>query len=117
MKKILEVLQYGDHDIRFNTDIDPFKHPYSIPALISATAFAMTTSLWGGNEQAVLTVIRSLFIADLAVSVNREEMLRRIGEHAQELARCMEETRREFEKKGGKIIAFGPEIKPGKMRS
>ena len=27
MKKILEVLRYGENDIRFHTDIDPKKDP------------------------------------------------------------------------------------------
>ena len=117
MKKILEVFQYGDHDIRFNTDINPFKHPEVIPELISNSAFAMTTSLWGGNEQAVLAVIRSLTIADLAVSVNREEMLRQLGEEAEALARCMQQAKEDFEKAGGKVMVFRPEIKPGKIRS
>ena len=27
MKKILEVLLYGEDDIRFNTDMDPIKDP------------------------------------------------------------------------------------------
>lgn len=33
MKKILEVLQYGDIDLRFNTDIDVFKHPEAVKGL------------------------------------------------------------------------------------
>ena len=76
MKKILEVLQYGDIDIRFNTDFDPVKNPNVIPDVISRTAFAMVTRLWGGNEMAVLAMIRALAIADLAVSVNRKQMIR-----------------------------------------
>ncbi len=73
MKKILEVLQDGDIDIRFNTDLDPVKHPNVIPNVITRTAFAMVTKLWGGNEAAVLAMIRALAIADLAVSVNRQK--------------------------------------------
>ena len=117
MKKILEIYQYGDHDIRFNTDIDPFKHPDAIPALIFNVALAMTTTLWGGNEQAVLSVIRCLNIADLAVSVNREEMLHQLGMHAEDLAHFLQQAKQDFEKKGGKVVEFSPWIKPGKTRS
>ena len=33
MKKILEVLRYGDGDIRFNTDVDPVKQPKEVADL------------------------------------------------------------------------------------
>ena len=87
MKKILEVLQYGDIDIRFNTDLDPLKHPNVIPDVITRTSFAMTTRLWGGNEMAVLAMIRALAVADLAVCVNRKEMVRHLDEDSEALAR------------------------------
>ena len=32
MKKILEVLRYGENDIRFRTDIDPLKDGTSRPS-------------------------------------------------------------------------------------
>ena len=35
MKKILEVLRYGDGDIRFNTDVDPVKQPKEVADLLS----------------------------------------------------------------------------------
>ena len=85
MKKILEVLQYGDIDIRFNTDLDPIKHPNVIPDVITRTSFAMTTRLWGGNERAVLAMIRALAVADLAVCVNRKEMVRHLDEDSEAL--------------------------------
>ena len=75
MKKILEVLQYGEFDIRFNTDFDVMKNPQALEDLVPRLAMAMTTSLWGGNEMSVLAMIRSLCIADIGVSVNRKEML------------------------------------------
>ena len=87
MKKILEVLQYGDTDIRFNTDIDVRKNPNAVMDILSRVAFAMTTSLWGGNEMSVLAMIRTLSIADLAVSVNREEMIHQLDETSAMLAR------------------------------
>ena len=45
MKKILEVLQDGDIDIRFDTDFDPVKNPNAVFDVISRTAFAMVTTL------------------------------------------------------------------------
>ena len=49
MKKILEVLQYGETDFRFNTDIDPVKNPKVIPDILTGITFSMATRLWGGK--------------------------------------------------------------------
>ena len=117
MKKILEVLQYGETDIRFNTDLKPTTHPDSLPMLVGSTAFAMTTRLWGGNELDVLAVIRALAIADLAVSVNRKDMIKMMDKDSETFARILVETRREFEKNGGRVFTFPPEIMPSKNRS
>ena len=117
MKKILEVLQYGETDIRFNTDLKPTAHPDSLPMLVGNAAFAMTTKLWGGNELDVLAVIRALAIADLAVSVNRKDMIKMMDQDSEMFARILAETRRDYEKNGGKVIAFPPLIVPSKTRS
>ena len=50
MKKILEVLRYGENDIRFRTDIDPLKDPDTVHQTVTELAMAMMTTLWGGNE-------------------------------------------------------------------
>ena len=117
MKKILEILQYGETDIRFNTDLKPAEKPDTIPGLVTAFSFSMMTSLWGGNEQDIIAIIRALTIADLAVSVNRKEMIKMIDRDSREFARILQEARREFEKRGGKTIQFAPFIMPGKNRS
>ena len=117
MKKILEVLQYGETDIRFNTDIDTAKNPDIILDIIAKSAFTMMTKLWGGNEQSVLAMIRALAIADLSVSVNRKEMIRQLDETSQMMNKSMKEARKAFEKNGGKMIVFGPGIKPGSVKS
>ena len=117
MKKILEVLQYGDIDLRFNTDFNPVKNPSVIPDIISRTAFAMMTRLWGGNEQAVLAMIRAMAIADLSVSVNRKQMIRHYDEESAVMARSFLETQREFEKRGGKMMVFGPGTKPSPIKN
>jgi hypothetical protein len=117
MKKILEVCQYGDFDIRFNTDIKPEQLKSVIPELPAKIAYAMTTSLWGGNEASVLAMIRSLAIADFAVSVNRKEMIRMLDESSANLARLFKEAQKDFEANGGKIDVFGPGIMPQNIKS
>ncbi|MBP5566775.1 MAG: hypothetical protein J6X57_04725 [Bacteroidales bacterium] len=117
MKKILEVLQYGETDIRFNTDIDPTKNMDIIPDVIARVAFAMTTRLWGGNEQAVLAMIRALSIADLSVSVNRKEMIQYLDRASKMMAKTLEEAKRELEKRGTKVMTFGPGVMPGSTKS
>lgn len=117
MKKILEVLQYGDTDIRFNTDFDPVKNPNVVPDVITRTSFAMVTKLWGGNETAVLAMIRALAIADLAVSVNRKQMLAFYEEEAKHLAAALKEAVSAFQKEGGKVQVFGPGVAPPKTMS
>ena len=54
MKKILEVLSYGENDLRFNTDLDPAHLNQVIPSLTSTALLTMITKLWGGKEVAVL---------------------------------------------------------------
>lgn len=117
MKKILEVLRYGENDIRFHTDIDPIRNPNLIPQTITELALAMTTTLWGGNEQAVLAMVRALAIADLGVSVNRRQMIRFLDDASEDLEKSLGEARRMFEKTGGKVMVFGPGVPPSKSRS
>ena len=117
MKKILEVLQYSDTDLRFNTDVDVSKNQDIVPETISMAAFTMVTKLWGGNELSVLAMIRALAIADLAVSVNRKEMVRFLDEASEDIARAMSQAEKEFEKNGGKITTFPAGVKPPKGRS
>ena len=117
MKKILEVLRYGEHDIRFHTDIDPKNDPEIINQTVVEVAMAMMTTLWGGNEQAVLAMIRALSIADLGVSVNRRQMVSFLSEASESLAASLNEARKAFEKSGGKCAVFGPGMAPPKSRS
>lgn len=117
MKKILEVLQYGEMDIRFNTDIDVDKNPEVVLDIVSKVAFSMATKLWGGNELSVLAMIRALSIADLALSVNRKEMIKELDRSSETMARTMKMAAEEFRRNGGKLMTFGPGIMPGKTRS
>ena len=117
MEKILEGLRYGDCDIRFNTDLDPLKKPDEIPLIISQTAFTMATKLWGGNEQAVLAMIRSLSIADLSLSVNRKEMIRHLDLESERFFKVFTQAKKDFERSGGQILSFGPGVMHPKSKS
>ena len=117
MKKILEVLRYGENDIRFNTDIDPLKDPEIIHQTVTELAMAMMTTLWGGNEQAVLAMIRALAISDLGVSVNRRQMVAFLNDASEVLEDSLRAARKAFEESGGKVTVFGPGIAPPKSRS
>lgn len=116
MKKILEVLLYGEEDIRFNTDMDLKNDPDQIIELAAKIAFTMATKLWGGNETSVLAMIRILAIADLACSVNRKQMLKFLDGESELLASTLNEYYSALEKRG-KLQRFGPEIAPPKMKS
>ena len=117
MKTILRVIQTGDQKIRFETDLDVKKNPTLVPDLIERSSLAMVTTLWGGNELTVLAVIRALAIADLAVSVNRKDMVRFLDETSRMTARALEEAKKEFIRSGGKVIEFAPGTKPSGCKS
>ena len=78
---------------------------------------AMMTTLWGGNEQAVLAMIRALAIADLGVSVNRRQMVGFLDDASGMLEASISDARKAFEQSGGKIMVFGPGVAPPKSRS
>ena len=78
---------------------------------------AMMTTLWGGNEQAVLAMIRALAIADLGVSVNRRQMVGFLDEPSGLLEASIREARKAFEQSGGTVMVFGPGVAPPKSRS
>lgn len=100
MKKILEVLQDGDGQLRFNTDVDVRKEPTLAMEITNSAMFAMATTLWGGNEISVLAMIRALAIADLSVSVNQNEMIDSYKESARELGKVFRNIMREAERSG-----------------
>ena len=82
MKKILEVLQCGNGELRFDTDVDVIKDPESIIDITGMAIYTMATKLWGGNEQSVIAMIRALFIADMALSPNRQVMCKMLVEES-----------------------------------
>ena len=107
MQKILEVLRYGEDDIRFDTDINPEDNPEIIHDLIVEIALAFVTKLWGGKEQAVLAMIRALIVADLGVSVNREQMIKLINAESAYLEQVMKKVRDEVVANGGTVFTPG----------
>ena len=96
MTQILEVLRYGENDIRFRTDLDPTKDPDIINQTVTEVALA---------------------ISDLGVSVNRREMVGFLDSASAALEDSLREARRAFEQRGGKVMVFGPGVAPPKSRS
>ena len=113
MKRIIEVTQYGENDIRFKTDLDLKQNEQDIVSLIASVAMAMVTSLWGGNEASILAIIRAMAIADLTVSTNRKEMIRFLDMESKHFADIFHQSVIEMQKKGG-VAVFPPGINPGK---
>ena len=105
MKKILEVLQYGDGELRFNTDLDVLKDPMAIMDLTVAAMFSMATKLWGGNEQSVVAVIRSLFVADMAISPDRKIVLKGLGKEAEQMGEDFLKMMKKLQEQG-KAMTF-----------
>ena len=112
MKKILEVLQFGDGDIRFSTDFHAENNPDSITDIMTGAAAAMTTTLWGGNEASVMAVIRALCVADLACSINRKEMIDFLDQMSEDLQESMAQARYIMERAGYSIHVYPPTVKP-----
>ena len=109
MKKLLEVLQYGETDIRFNTDIDICQNPRIIEEIAGTAAVCMLTKLSGGNEHSVLAVLRSLTIADFATCVERKELAECLLDMSEKLADCIEETMQDMKQKGTKVTTIPPD--------
>ena len=117
MKKVLEVLQYGENEIRFNTDFDVRKDPRVALDVTAKALMAMVTTLWGGNETSVIAMIRALSIADLAASVNMEEMVEMLKESAYSMKRSMTEAEMEMKRSGVNLTKYCPVPGLRKMKS
>ena len=111
MKKILEVLQYGEGELRFNTDLDLQKDPMAIMDLTVSAMFSMATKLWGGNEQTVIAVIRSLFVADMAISPDRKVVLKGLGHEAEKMGDEFIKMMKTLQDQG-KAMSFPPGVQP-----
>ena len=111
MKKILEVLQYGEGELRFNTDLDLQKDPMAIMDLTINAMLSMATKLWGGNEQTVIAIIRSLFVADMAISSDRKVVLKGLGKESEKLGEDFLKMMKELQEQG-KAMAFPAGVHP-----
>ena len=110
MKKILEVLQNEDGELRFNTDLNVQKNPKAIMDITISAMFSMATRLWGGNEQTVIAVIRALFVADMAISVDRKIVLNGFGNEAEKMGEeFMKMMKTLYDQ--GKAITFPPGVR------
>ena len=108
MKKIIEVLEYGDNDIRFNTDLDVTRDPQLVLDLIPKLMFSMSSSLIGKKEVNVYAVIRSLISADLAISNNSKEMIKMLDEQTKILSKTFLETVKAMQEEGkAAVIPMG----------
>lgn len=116
MKRLLVVTEDDNGEIRFDTDLR-IKDIRDIPTLAGMLAFNMVTRLWGGNETMVLAVIRNLAIADLAVSVNRKEMLTFLDQASADVASAVFASFEEMKTEGGNVTMFAPGVKPDKKNS
>lgn len=110
MKRILEVLQDGDGQLKFNTDINVWKDPMVSMDIIQSAMLSMSTTLWGGNEQSVLAMIRSLAIADLALSTNRDEMIEHLKDASRSLADAFNSVLQE-ERLRGSVTIFPSNVR------
>lgn len=111
MKKILEVLQSGDGDLKFNTDLDVQKDPMAIMDLTISAMFSMSTRLWGGNEKTVIAVIRALFVADMAISVDRKSVLKGLGKESEKMGDEFMKMMKMLQNQG-KAMSFPPNVQP-----
>lgn len=111
MKKLLEVTLERNGEIRFDTDVDVMKDPSIVHETTMLAMLSMTTRLWGGNETSVLAILRALSLADLAVSVNRKEMVTMMDAVSKQYANAFRETQKEFVKRG-EMAVFAPGVKP-----
>jgi len=115
MKKLLEVIQNSNGEIRFNTEINVTNDLSIIHNITFGSMLAMATNLWGGNELSVLAIIRALAIADLSICVNRKEMIEKLDFASGHYGEAFREAQNELVRKG-KAVVFGPDVKP-KMKN
>jgi hypothetical protein len=116
MKKILEVLQNGDGELKFNTDLNVQKDPMAIMDLTASAMFSMSTKLWGGNEQTVIAVIRSLFVADMAISPDRKVVLKGLGKESEKLGEDFLKMMKELQEQG-KAMTFPAGVQPSMSKN
>ena len=96
--------------MKFRTDINVWKDPMASMDIIQNAMLSMSTMLWGGNEQSVLEMIRSLAIADLALCTNRDEMIEHLKDASRSLADAFNSVLQE-EQLRGSVTIFPPNVR------
>jgi hypothetical protein len=97
--------------LKFNTDLNVKKNPSAVMDVASRAIFTMATKLWGGNEDSVVAVIRALFVADMALSVDRGIIMHGLAQEAERMAEVFNEMMSKMVV-SGKAQTFGPGVKP-----
>ena len=108
MKKILEVLECSNGELKFNTDVDVIKNPESVIDITGKAIYTMATKLWGGNEQSVIAMIRAMFIADMALSPNRDMISKGLTKESKVMYEIFQKSISQF----GEVQSFPPAFTP-----
>jgi hypothetical protein len=108
MKKILEVLENKNGELKFNTDVDVVKDPDYVIDIIGRAIFTMSTKLWGGNEDSVIAMIRAMFVADMALSPDRDKICKGMAKES----KVMYEIFRKSISQCGEVHTFPPGFGP-----
>lgn len=109
MRKILEVLQSSTGELTFDTDIDVEMDPTAVMDIMSSAIFCMATKLWGGNEGSVIAMIRALFVADMAISSDRDIVMKGLMQEAAQMGKLFNDMMKALEEKGA-AQRFGPGV-------
>ena len=109
MRKILEVLQSSTGELTFDTDIDVEMDPTAVMDVMSSAIFCMATKLWGGNEGSVTAMIRALFVADMAISSDRDIVMKGLMKEAAQMGKLFNDMMKALEEKGA-AQRFGPGV-------
>ena len=117
MKKILEVLQDSTGELKFDTDIDVEKDSTEVVDIMSSAMFCMSTKLWGGKEGSVIAAIRALFVADMAISTDRDLIMKGLVKEAAYMGKIFNDMMEKLQAEG-KAQSFAPgEPRPGTSRN
>ena len=108
MKKILEVLECSNGELKFNTDVDVIKDPESVIDITGKAIYCMATKLWGGNEHSVIAVIRALFMADMALSPARNIICKGLSKESEIMYEIFQKSLSQC----GQAHIFPPGINP-----
>jgi hypothetical protein len=111
MRKILEVLECSNGELKFNTDVNVVENPEEIINITGRAIFDMATGLWGGNEHSVIAMIRAMFLADMALSPNRELLTKQLCREAKEMFQIFEGEIKKMAAQG-KAMSFPPGAGP-----